>query len=63
MTRNRTTAIGVLRDARANPVVVDEYVMKSELPERGVPVIERTTRPHGLAPRSNERCQRSRAAA
>jgi two-component system, NtrC family, response regulator GlrR len=40
--------------------LVDEYVMKSELPERLVPIIERAYR---LAPRSNERYQRSRAAA
>jgi CheY-like chemotaxis protein len=43
--------------------LVDEYVMKSELPERLVRIIERATHPYGLAPRSNERCQRSRAAA
>jgi CheY-like chemotaxis protein len=40
--------------------LVDEYVMKSELSERLVPIIERT---HGRASRSNERCQRGRAAA
>jgi len=40
--------------------LVDEYVMKSELPERLVPIIERA---HKLAPLSNERLQRSGAAA
>ena len=39
--------------------LVDEYVMKSELPERLVPIIERA---HRLGPRSDERCQRSGAA-
>ena len=34
--------------------LVDDYVMKSELPERLVPIIERT---HTLAPRSNEQFQ------
>ncbi len=43
--------------------LVDEYVMKSELPERLVPVIERATHPHRLALRSDERCERSGAAA
>jgi CheY-like chemotaxis protein len=43
--------------------LVDEYVMKSELPERLVRIIERATHPYGLAPRSNEQYQRSRAAA
>ena len=48
--------------------LVDEYVMKSELPEGLVGVIERVTRPthideaHKLAPRSNERRQRTPAA-
>jgi CheY-like chemotaxis protein len=48
--------------------LVDEYVMKSELPEGLLRAIERVTRPtnideaHKLAPRSNERCQRSPAA-
>ena len=40
--------------------LVDEYVMKSELPERLVPTIERV---HRLAPRSDERFQRGGAAA
>ena len=40
--------------------LVDEYVMKSELPERLVPIIERAYR---LTPRSDEKCQRSGAAA
>ncbi len=43
--------------------LVDEYVMKSELPEGLVRIIERETHPHRLAPRSNERCERSGAAA
>ena len=43
--------------------LVDEYVMKSELPERLVPIIERATHPHRFAPRSDERCQRGEAAA
>jgi hypothetical protein len=42
---------------------VDDYVMKSELPERLVPIIERTTRQQGHAPRSDEPFQRSGAAA
>jgi CheY-like chemotaxis protein len=36
--------------------LVDDYVMKSELPERLVPIIERA---HNLALRPNERFQRS----
>jgi CheY-like chemotaxis protein len=40
--------------------LVDEYVMKSELPERLVPTIERA---HRLAPRSTERPQRRGVAA
>ena len=40
--------------------LVDEYVMKSELPERLVPIIERA---HKLAMHSNERSQRRVAAA
>jgi CheY-like chemotaxis protein len=40
--------------------LVDEYVMKSEVPERLVPIIERA---HRLARPSNERFQRSKAAA
>jgi CheY-like chemotaxis protein len=35
--------------------LVDEYVIKSELPERLVPLIEQT---HKIAPHPNERCQR-----
>jgi two-component system response regulator GlrR len=40
--------------------LVDEYVMKSELPERLVPIIERA---HSRASRSNERCQAGQVAA
>jgi CheY-like chemotaxis protein len=40
--------------------LVDEYVMKSELPERLVPIIERV---HSRATRSNERSQAGQAAA
>jgi two-component system OmpR family response regulator len=40
--------------------LVDEYVMRSEIPERLVPIIERT---HRLGPRSDQRRQRSEAAA
>jgi len=40
--------------------LVDEYVMKSEVPERLVPIIERA---YKLAPRSSERYRRSAAAA
>jgi len=40
--------------------LVDEYVMKSEFPERLVPIIERACR---RAPRSEDGRQRSRAAA
>jgi len=43
--------------------LVDEYVMKSELPERLVRIIERVTHPCKFAPRSNERHQRRGAAA
>ena len=47
--------------------LVDEYVMKSELPERLVRIlvriVERTTRLPRPAPRSHERRQRSGAAA
>ena len=43
--------------------LVDDCVMKSELPERLVPIIERATRPHGLSPRSDKECQRNGAAA
>jgi len=48
--------------------LVDEYVMKSEVSEGLVRVIERVTRPtnideaHKVAPRSSERCQRHPAA-
>jgi CheY-like chemotaxis protein len=41
-------------------LLVDEYVMKSELPERLVPIIERAYR---CRPRSDGRSQRSRAVA
>jgi two-component system response regulator GlrR len=40
--------------------LVDEYVMKSELPERLVPIIERA---HSRASRPNERCQAGQGAA
>ncbi len=40
--------------------LVDEYVMKSELPERLVPIIERA---YSRASRSNERCRAGQAAA
>jgi CheY-like chemotaxis protein len=43
--------------------LVNEYVMKSEPPERLVQIIERVTHPYRLAPRSSERCQCSGAAA
>ncbi|MGA7382972.1 MAG: response regulator [Terriglobales bacterium] len=43
--------------------LVDEYVMKSELPERLGPAIERATRLHRRAPHSNERGQHRGAAA
>ena len=43
--------------------LVDDYVMKSELPERLVPIIERATRPHGLSPGSDKERQRNGAAA
>jgi hypothetical protein len=43
--------------------LVDDYVMKSELPERLVPIIERATRPHGPSPRSDKERQRNGAAA
>ncbi|MGB7608514.1 MAG: response regulator [Candidatus Sulfotelmatobacter sp.] len=39
--------------------LVDDFVMKSELPERLVPIIERATRTHG----SDKECQRGGAAA
>ena len=40
--------------------LVDEFVTKGELPERLVPILERAYR---LAPRSDQGCQRSGAAA
>jgi hypothetical protein len=40
--------------------LVDDYVMKSELPERLVPTIERA---HRLAQSSKQRLSRSKAAA
>lgn len=40
--------------------LVDEYVMRSELPERLVPILERA---HRRAPRPDERFQQSRAEA
>jgi CheY-like chemotaxis protein len=43
--------------------LVDEYVMRSELPEGLVRIIERVTQSQRLALRSNELCQRSGAAA
>jgi CheY-like chemotaxis protein len=43
--------------------LVDDYVMKSELPERLVPIIERATRTHGPSPRSDKERQRNGAAA
>ena len=43
--------------------LVDEYVMKSELPERLVPIIQRVTRTQRLAPGSDKPRQCCRAAA
>jgi len=43
--------------------LVDEYVMKSELQERLVPIIERAMRPDRAAGRSSERRQRRSSAA
>jgi len=43
--------------------LVDEYVMKSELPERLAGIIERAAPSYKRAPRSDERYQRSGAAA
>lgn len=43
--------------------LVDEYVMKSELPEGLVRIIERVTQSYRLAYPSNERCQRAGKAA
>jgi CheY-like chemotaxis protein len=40
--------------------LVDDYIMRSELPERLLPIIERT---HKIAPRSRGRFQRREAAA
>ena len=42
--------------------LVDEYVMKSELPDRLVPIIDRAMRSHKLPQRSDQQCQRSGAA-
>jgi two-component system response regulator FlrC len=41
--------------------LVDEYVMKSELPERLVQIVRRTTQPHRVAPASGEPCRTSGA--
>jgi CheY-like chemotaxis protein len=43
--------------------LVDEFVMKSELPERLPSIIERFTRPGRFAPRSMQRLRRTTAAA
>src|ERR1039458_6427416 len=43
--------------------LVDDYVMKSELPERLVASMERAPRPHGLSPGSDKERQRNGAAA
>jgi two-component system response regulator GlrR len=43
--------------------LVDEYVMKSDVPERLVRIIERATQPHRLAPHSDQRYRRSEEAA
>jgi DNA-binding NtrC family response regulator len=43
--------------------LVDEYVMKSELPDGLVRIIERATRPKKSGPRSGEPCKPSTAAA
>src|SRR5208337_796483 len=43
--------------------LVDEYLMKSELPERLLPIVERATQPYGLAPHPNKWHQRGGAAA
>ncbi len=43
--------------------LVDEYVMKSEVPERLVPIVERATHPSRLASRSTNGAKRSGAAA
>ena len=43
--------------------LVDEYVMRSELPEGLVRIIERATQPHRLAPHSDQRYRRSEEAA
>jgi hypothetical protein len=53
----------MLKATRTNGAIFnrqDEYVMKSELPERLMPILEQAYR---LAPRSDERFQRSGAAA
>jgi hypothetical protein len=57
---------GVLADSTGNPFhdrqlwLVGEYVMKSELPERLVPIVESAFR---RSPRSDEKSQGSAAAA
>jgi CheY-like chemotaxis protein len=43
--------------------LVDEYVMKSELSERLVPIIERARRSRKCSSRSDEPCERNGAAA
>jgi two-component system, OmpR family, response regulator QseB len=43
--------------------LVDEYVMKSELPEGLLRIVERETHSNRIAPRSNERCEGRGAAA
>ena len=43
--------------------LVDEYVLKSELPEGLARIVERKTQAHRLAPSSDKRCERSGAAA
>ena len=39
--------------------LVDEYVMKSEMPERLLPIIKRVTHPAKFTPSSDERFRRS----
>jgi two-component system response regulator GlrR len=43
--------------------LVDEYVMKSEMPERLLPIIKRVTHPAKIAPESSERYRRSASVA
>jgi CheY-like chemotaxis protein len=43
--------------------LVDEYVMKSEMPERLLPIIERVTHSTKFGPGSSERYRRSASAA